>query len=178
MTYLVILSPTRSGLQKLLNSIKVLINEANLIINLNKTVVLIFRRRSTEVFRNLCFLLQGRKLEIVDNVKYLGCELFYDLNENRDIERCMKSFNKSFASFYRHFSSVHIEVLLPLFFTFCTSFYGSELWADRSKCIASFKQLVVSYHAALKKILGVPRFYSNHLTCSALNTFIPENFIS
>ena len=135
-----------------MNSIEVLINEANLIINLNKTVVLIFRRRSTEVFRNLCFLLQGRKLEIVDNVKYLGCELFYDLNESRDIERCMKSFNKSFASFYRHISSVDIEVLLPLFFTFCSSFYGSELWADRSKCIASFKQLGLSYHAALNKI--------------------------
>ena len=89
-------------------------------------------------------------MEIVDNVKYLGCELFYDLNENRDIERCMKFFNKNFASFYRHFSSVDIEVLLPLFFTFCSSFYGSELWDDRSKCVASFKQLGVSYHAALK----------------------------
>ena len=101
--------------------------EANLIINLEKTVVLIFRRRSTKVFRNLSFLLQGKKLEIVDNVKYLGCELFYDLNENRDIDRYMKSLDKSFASFYSHFSSVNIEVMLPLFFTFCSSFYGSEL---------------------------------------------------
>ena len=89
----------------------------------------------------------------------------------------MKSFNKSFASFYRHLSSVNVELLLPLFFTFSSCFYGSELWADRSKCIASFTQLGVSYHAALKKILGVPRFYSNHLTCSALNTFTLENIM-
>ena len=75
--------------------------------------------------------------------EYLGCELFYDLTENRDIDRCVKSFNKSFASFYRHFSSVNIEQLLPLFFTLCSSFYGSELWVDRSKFIAKFKQLSV-----------------------------------
>ena len=124
--------------------------EAYLIINLKKTNVLVLRRRSTEVFRNLCFLLQGRKLEIVDNVKYLGCPLFYDLNENKDIDRCMKSFNKSFASFYRHFSSVKIEVLLPLFFTFC-SFYGSELWLIKANALLVLNSWVSAITLLLRK---------------------------
>ena len=34
------------------------------------------------------------------------------------------------------------------------------------------------YHNSLKKILGVPKFYSNHFTCSALNVLTFENFIN
>ena len=37
--------------------------------------------------------------------------------------------------------------------------------------------MAVSYHCALKKILGVPKFYSNHLTCSVLGAFTFNHFV-
>ena len=65
-----------------------------------------------------------------------------------------------------------------MFQSYCSSFYGAELWIDRKRCLGNFKQCSVSYHSALKKILGIPKFYSNHFTCNALNTLTFENFIN
>ena len=65
-----------------------------------------------------------------------------------------------------------------LFHSYCTSFYGSELWVIRKKVSKNFKQFGVSYHNNPKKILRVPKFYSNHFTCSALNVLTFENFLN
>ena len=65
-----------------------------------------------------------------------------------------------------------------LFQSFCTSFYGAELWVNRLRANANFKKLSVSYHAALKKILGFPKYFSNHLVCAILNTFTFEHFVN
>jgi hypothetical protein len=91
---------------------------------------------------------------------------------------CNLAFNRSFDFLFRKFYSVNIDVFYSLFHSFCSSFYGAELWINRSKCSRNFKQLSVSYHAALKKILGVPKVYSNHFTCNVLNVLTFENFIN
>ena len=36
----------------------------------------------------------------------------------------------------------------------------------------------MAYHSALKKILGLPKFYSNHFICGLLNAITFENFIN
>ena len=41
-----------------------------------------------------------------------------------------------------------------------------------------YRKISVSYHASLKKILKVPRFYSNHFVCSILNAFTYENLLN
>ena len=49
---------------------------------------------------------------------------------------------------------------------------------DRFKCRESFNKLAVSYHCAMKKILGLPKFYSNHVACSALDAYTFKHFIN
>ena len=41
-----------------------------------------------------------------------------------------------------------------------------------------YRKISVSYHASLKKILKVPRFYSNHFVSSILNVFTFENLLN
>ena len=181
---IILLSPSVKSLQFLIDKISELFNDHLLTINVNKTVVIIFKRKSP-LSRNirLYFIFNGEKLNVVNKCKYLGCIITSDMKDSYDIDRCNISFNKSFGFLFilfRKFYSVNIDVFYSLFQSYCSSFYGAELWIDRKRCLGNLKQCGrgVSYHSALKKILSIPKFYSNHFTCNALNTLTFENFIN
>ena len=123
--------------------------------------------------------LSGSNLENVNSFKYLGCILNFDLGDSLDILQSLSSFNKSFGFLFRKFYSVNLEILYSLLLSLC-SFHGAELWCfrDWSKCREAFKKMSVSYHCALKKILGVPKFYSDHLVCSVLSALTFKHLIN
>ena len=175
---IVLLAPSASGLQRLLNTVGCLFNESCLNINMEKTVTMIFSKSSNVLLNNLVFNINNNVLTNVKEYKYLGTIISSDLSERLDMDRCNNVFNKSFGFLFRKFSSVDTDVLFSLFNSFCTSFYGSELWINRKKATAAFKHVSVSYHIALKKILGFPKYFSNHYTCSILNTMTFEHFIN
>ena len=70
------------------------------------------------------------------------------------------------------------KFFLHLFNSFCSTLYGCELWIDRKGCARALKEFSVSYHAVLKKILNVPRYFSNHYVCGILSHFTFEHFIN
>ena len=117
-------------------------------------------------------------LSIVDSFRKLGCFLtpnLCDLCENLEIDRGNLSFKRSFGFLFRKFNYISIDVFYSLFGSFCSSFYGSELWVNRKNCSRHFKSISVAYHSALKKILGLPKFYSNNFICGLLNVMIFKN---
>ena len=175
---IVLMSPSAGGLRILLNVINDCINDHKLLINVIKTKVMVFRNKRKYVFNDLSFYLNGTILENVSSFKYLGCILNFDLDDSLDILKGLSSFNKSFGFLFRKFYSLEPGIFYSLFSSFCSSFYGSELWFYRFKCRESFNKLAVSYHSALKKILGLPKFYSNHVACSALDAYTFKHFIN
>ena len=175
---IVLIAPTPRGLQFLIDKINECLTDHKMTINLSKTVVMIFKRGSQNVANNLSFVLNGLKLDRVTEYKYLGSILSSDMSETLDMEKCMNAFNKSFGFLFRKFQSVNPSIFYSLFISFCASFYGSELWVDRDKARCTFRKLSVCYHNALKKILGFPRFYGNHFTCSLLNAPTFEHFMT
>ena len=75
----------------------------NLVLNVTKTKVMVFRNKKTPVFNNLSFYLSGWKLENVNSFKYLGCililtwtNLFIFCNVYRLLIRALDSFLESF----------------------------------------------------------------------------------
>ena len=100
--------------------------------------------------------MHGSVLSRVFQCKCLGCILTYDLSDELDIEENVKSFTKSFGMLFRKFYSVDSDIMYSLFNSFCASFYGSELWVNLP-IHRNFRQISVSYHNALKKILGLPK---------------------
>ena len=98
--------------------------------------------------------------------------------EKSDIKRVTASFNKSVGMFLRSFGSCSTNVKWNLFNHLCTSFYGTELWANRKRIRGLLKQLAVSYHYALKRVMGLPKWSSNHYTCSLLNCLTFEHCIN
>ena len=59
-----------------------------------------------------------------------------------------------------------------------TSIYASELWFDRYRCRHHFNKAAVSYHYSLRKILGIPKYFSNHFNFDIFNAFNFEHFIN
>lgn len=175
---LVLLAPSVYALQYLINEISTLIHEHKLILNVEKTVIMNFKKRVKYVSGCLKFYYRDFLLKVVDEVKYLGCILSSNLQDDLDIDRSKLSFNRTFGFLFRKFNSVSPDVFYSLFKSYCTDFYGSALWIDRKKCSNNFKNLAISYHCSLKKILNLPKFYSNHFVCDIFNTLTFHHFIN
>ena len=90
-------------------------NKYTLTINVNKTVVIVFKRKSPSLSRNIRLYFNGEKLEVVNKCKYLGCILTSDLNDGYDMDGCNFSFDKRFGFLFRKFYSVNIDVFYSLF---------------------------------------------------------------
>ena len=165
---IVVFAPTSSGLRELLVNMERLISDVELAINVAKTKVVVFRPKGSIYANELAFEYNGESIETADHYKYLGVNIQSDLSEKSDIQRVTASFNKSVGMFLRSFGSCDIAVKWNLFNHLCTSFYGAQLWVRRRGNVALLKQLAISYHFALKKVLGFPKWASNHFICSML----------
>ena len=173
---MILMSPTSSGLQRLLNVTSRLLDEEGLVLNVQKTNIVVYNQKSRQP-ANLRFYYDGHIISIVDSFKYLGCILSGDLTDVLDIDRFNKAFNKSAGFLLRKFNNADIQIFC-IFLTLCSTLYGCELWIDRKGCARALKEFSVSYHAVLKKILNVPRYFSNHYVCGILSLFTFEHFIN
>lgn len=173
---IVLISPSRSGLQLLLNEIFNLLNNLRLILNVNKTVAMIFSKK--KVLNAPLFLIGNDPITFVNEFKYLGVILTHNICDTNDMKRSASSFNKSTGYVIRKFKNVNLDILLSLFDSFCLHMYGCELWYNRRGSLTTFKHNSIFYHAALKKILNVPKYFSNHIVCSVLNMMTFEHFIN
>ena len=78
------------------NNTEVCVKCHQLVVNANKTMIVVFNRQS----RDFTFLFKNTVLDLLDNIKYLGCMLNFKLCDDLDIDRCNVSFNRSLFFFY------------------------------------------------------------------------------
>ena len=107
----------------------------------------------------------GKIIEFVDQLKYLGFQLTHNLNNKPDIVNRRNKFYNVFNLILRKFHASNVSVFLSIFKSFCIQFYGCELWYGDYKCIMALKQFAVGYHRSIKKIFKIPDSESNHLIC-------------
>ena len=123
-----ILSPSASGLQKLLNICASYAIEHDIIYNVKKTQCMVVP--STRKYSS-CFL-NCTKLQYVDSYKYLGT-FIHVRNDDLDIVRQLKCVILRTNLLMRTFSSCSVEVKLFLFQSYCSNFYCSHLWYNFTK---------------------------------------------
>ena len=152
---LIIMSPSQSGLQFLLDMVFNHLSNLDLSINTVKSKVIIFNRKGKkDQSRSLNFYINGREIEIVDNIKYLGIILCHDLSNKLDIERQSKAFLKQSFGFLRKFGTFPLDLKIFLFKTYCLSMFGSDLWSDLKGCSQALKSLKICFHKGVKKNAG------------------------
>lgn len=174
---LVLLSPSSSGLQELLNIIE---NEAKAIdieINPSKSVCMYFKHKHDNVKDPILYLYES-KLEVVHECRYLGFVIDCNLHNDKDIIRCRNKFYNEFNCLLRKFSSVSCNVFSKLFQSYCMSFYGSELWFCNKKCYVPLKQFAIGFHKAIKKMMKLRYWESNHKACHLAGLMTFNHFIN
>ena len=94
---LVLLSQLYKSLQFLIDKISELLTIRGLILNSDKTVIMVFRKTKDILNENINYICNKNTLKIVDSFKYLGFVLTTDLSVELDMDKCNVSFNKTFG---------------------------------------------------------------------------------
>ena len=173
----VLLAPSVSGLQTLINITLEHSNFLKLTFNSNKSYVMKFTKFLSDQ-TDFNIFLDDVKLKVVNSVKYLGFDLNYNLTSKYDIIRERNRFYNSFNSIFRKFYNIDINSFMVLFKSYCMQFYGSCLWFNNKHCKIALKQFSVGYHKALKKILNVPWSERNHIVCWHLGILHFKDYIN
>ena len=117
---------------------------------MGKTKVVIFRMKIGKKY-DFDFILDGRKLEMVAEHKYVGIILRCTLDESRELQRILSSFNRSVGMFPRRFATVDFTVKGNLFVSFCESIFGLDPITNTKGCQTVLMKSAVSYHFAFKR---------------------------
>ena len=158
---LVILAPTWSAQQKLLNICSKLVASLDMKFNVAKSVTMIFvphktTSRVSYYFPNL--MLDGCALNIVDSYKYLGHVISSVSDDNLDIARQMRLLYARTNVLIRKFCKCSRNVKLCLFRAYCIQFYGAGLWNSFNLTI--MKRLEAAYVKCVKMFFGFARLDS------------------
>ena len=168
---IILLAPSRNGLQILLDKLYDCLSEIKLEVNSVKSKYMIFSSKK-RLYSNVPVIYDSVALECVNEFKYLGIILSPNLNINKDSDRALNAFLGQFNACYHKFNFVDHKVLIYLFKTYSSSFYGCELWYDVLNRDRVFHKISVAYHKAVKKLAGLPVWSSNHLACELIGVNI------
>ena len=174
---MVLLASDRKSLGDIYSVFKEEINSLELIINENKSKCVIFNRCRNFNFDNE-IILDNSKFEVVDSIKYLGNTISRDLDETKDITFKLNNFYRNFNSTFRTFNNVSIETFLFLFNSYCTPRYGTELWPAIIFKKQIFKTFEIAYSNSLKRVLGLPKYSSNHWVAEICNIYLFRHHVA
>ena len=153
---IVLLAPSASALQMMLNARCQFVTDYNLIFNLGKTQLVRFSLPSSSPssIAPPIFMFGGQSLTLVDRASHLGHILRSDLSDTDDILRVQTDMCRRANCLLSTFSATNPAVKTLLFHTFCLSLYGSSLWSLASPDLRS---LEVTFNNILRKIWKLPR---------------------
>ena len=175
---LVLMAPTASGLQMLLDKACYHLENLKQELNLEKSTYIVFKNNKN---KNVDFsiYLRGTELTRSSKIKYLGVVLEENPLSLSDVDRCMNSFLSQFNFMYYNFFRISDEKLKAfLFNSYCTSFFAIETWYDLLLKPALFRRISVAYHKAIKKLCGMNVWESNHLACEKMNLYIFSHLLT
>ena len=175
---IVLLAPSRTGLQILIDIAYAESGNLELNFNVSKTKCMIFCCSGNRPFKEICLYIGDLTLQIVDSIKYLGFIINSKMTNSDDIDRARNKFYQEFNVMLRKFSFADKSVKLLLFSQYCLQFYGSELWYLNKQAKNNLKQFSVGYHKAIKKILGVSYHESNHYACQEAKLYTFEHLVN
>ena len=174
---ILILAPSASGLQAILDEVGNIMNNLCLKINTQKSVYIMFKNcRKADYRCNVSIL--GNFLKQVDQISYLGIIITNDMALDKDIERTLNSFLRQFNSMYHKFSFTRSDILYFLFKTYTSSFYGINLWYDNDIKYRNIYCLSVAYHKAVKRVAGMNIWDGNHVACELVGVNLFKHLLA
>ena len=174
---IIVLAPSVKGLQKFIDVLHVMLEKLCLKINKTKSVYMVFKGNMGYKCEH-SVRLGDHILTRVNQIKYLGVIITYDLSLSEDITRTTDAFLRQFNGFYHKFNFLQDDVLFYLFRTYSMSFYGINLWVDQNLSNNSLRKIATVYHKGVKRIAGKLPWDSNHEACSIVKVNLFKHLLT
>ena len=155
---MVLLSPSLSGLQQLINECATFADANDILYNESKTQCMSVLPRRLRNIPDPVINLKGHRLQFVDEFPYLGQLITKNQKDTNDIERRRRNLCAIGNMITRRFAFCNLDTKLTLFRTYCYSIYGGALWADYTQ--ESFRRLKVVHNDILRRLTHTPRYTS------------------
>ncbi|XP_050664361.1 uncharacterized protein LOC126965003 [Leptidea sinapis] len=160
---MVLLSPSITGLRKLLSVCEHYANAHGLKYNVSKTKMMVFPAGGgpdmvPEVYLN------GTVISVVKQFKYLGHVLTERLQDDEDIERERRALAVRGNMLARRFAKCSRDVKTTLFKAYCLGMYTCQLWVTFTH--KAFRRIRVQYNDTYRAFMNLPR------CCSASGMFV------
>jgi len=161
---LVLISDSSDGLQTMINAFHEYCSHWCLTVNLEKSKVMVFRK-GARLSANLSWKYGDHEIQIVNEYKYLGVLLQYNLSFNKHLDEKLSTsklaINSTWLS-YLYNPKIKISNKIKIFESTARSImhYGSAVWGYKR-----FDQVEKLLRFFLKKVLFLPQNTPNYVTC-------------
>ena len=174
---ILLMAPSANGLQFLIDKLVEVISGIRLQINPNKSQYMVFKHKPRKLIESTVRI-GDCDLERKSSCKYLGVILMDTGHIKEDVDRCCSAFFSQFNGLYQRFNFVDFDTLLHLFLTYCSSFYGIELWCEYIEKPSFYNRISVAYHKAIKKLCRMHIWESNHDACERAGLAIFKHLLA
>ena len=117
---LCLMAPTRSALEQMINRCSTYCTKLGLAFNEKKSKVIVFSKVAINYDNFKPLYLNGRKIDYVDSIKYLGATIVSDKGLTFSSVHDLSSFYRASNSILRAVKKPSDEVLLQLLYSNCT----------------------------------------------------------
>ena len=157
----VLLSPTLTGLNRLIDICQVYANTFSVKFNPSKSKLMYFNNCNIKV--NPRVKINDVEIQVVDNIKYLGFSITNNIKKFYSTQDTINDIKMRCNVILNNFSCIDTVAKINVYNSQCLSLYGSCLWDLRSKEVSD---LEVAWRKSSRRILGL----SNRTHCE----FIPH----
>jgi hypothetical protein len=174
---IVLLSPSWSAMQELLDCIEGLAEEIDMVFNVQKTKSMIIKpvdRRKRFLDSIPVFKLNDRSIEFCIEFKYLGHIVNNLFNDSNDLKRELKLLYIRTNKLIGRFWFCSNDVKRSLWCSYANSLYGAGLWKLSSH---DRKMYVVACNKCIKKFFGVSKFVRNRLFYMEVDIITPSTIL-
>ena len=174
---IVLLAPSASSLQLMMNVVNEEALKLELKFNADKCKILIFKF-GKKICVQKSFFIENQSVCHTHSIKYLGFFISYNLCNEEDINSKRNKFYSEYNQILRKFYSVDVDIKLFLFKQFCLQLYGAELWFGDPGSKSALRQFEIGYHKAIKKLIGLSYHESNHYACQQAQLLIFKHLLN
>ena len=154
----VIIAPTPTAMRKLLSVCEDYACEYHISFNALKSKCLVVVPRSkrfmVEYLKDCTFYVQGKPIEFVKSFSHLGHIINVNLTDDEDIIHRRTNFVGQTNNMLCYFRKLDSFTKYRLFQSYCTSFYGCELWLLNNSYITDY--FSVAWRKGVRQIWQLP----------------------
>ena len=154
----VLLAPSPSALQKLINCCVTFAKPNDIFYNFKKTKCMCVKPKGMKDLYFPKMYLEDKVITCVSKEKYLGCFITNDLSDDDDLQRQMCSIYARGNILIRNFKNCTPDIKILLFKTYCTGFYSSATWSNYKR--KSMDKLKVAFNNVFRILMGIGRLES------------------